>query len=382
MKKLILLAIPLLIGVSLYAQKYNASRGYIVAGDTITGYIKHSKNLHDSIAFCSREQERFSYYTPSEISEYGFENGPVYHRLKFKFNGEVYNKFVKELVSGEASLFNFEDIYFLKKENEYFRLEYELGTMLKNVPVKDIRYKVVLEEALKDCENINDKISTVRYSNNELAELIDYYNTETNVASKRVYKNKIRVKKGFRVGYEHSTVHFPHQRTNFVIRNFDSSGSIVFGGFLNFSKDFSRFSLQPEVLFVKRETKGFEERIADQHNVVISSTKIKVPLSLYYTFPTYKVKPFLCVGAVTEYEVEGENFSEDILHFDGATRTHDLDFNKFGIGFKLGAGISKAVSEDIVLNFEYNYEVAYSNFDFIKDYFNWKTHTFSMSIAF
>ena len=165
-------------------------QGYIVQndGDTLTGeigYFSINKHYYRSCKF--KSDGEVTEYLPNEILSYGYDDRSF-------ISGIAENNFVEVLVSGDLSLYEFQDYFFIEKGDELRKLEsqerdiaepYENVYADKVSRVNSQKWRGTVAYLVNDCLKDRDQtIARLKHNEKSLTEVVRKYNECVSGSSK------------------------------------------------------------------------------------------------------------------------------------------------------------------------------------------------------
>ncbi|MDF9801231.1 opacity protein-like surface antigen [Catalinimonas alkaloidigena] len=333
-----------------YTQRnFNAQEGFYINldNDTIHGKIRALNDLSEELHFRKESQKRFKVFAPTEIKEFGFKSGGHYVSKNIASSEKKnVNLFLSRLFTGQVTLYQYDDIFYVQKENEELILLEQNNTVIDEKYVReDKRYLGILRLLTLDCESVQKLIERVDFNADDLTDFfIAYHQCVAPENESTQNKRTLKVKKGIKAGASFSKVTSYRDGVTPSYPEFKAFNHYTGGMYLNLSYN-DKISIQPEVLITKKESSN----IYKQYSVV----NLQLPISLYYTFPTGKTRPFLSVGYVF-----GKTLKDNIkdLRFD-----YKINNSKSEYGFRGGAGLLFPLSEKLDIGIEYTYERTLTN---------------------
>lgn len=362
-----------LFSVSVHAQGYNVTKGYVVYnnGDTLHGFLKDRGSLGNLVSFRVAGASSFTEYSYEQVRAVRYSDGYYFKAVPSE------KRFLLCLVEGPMDLFKYEDFYFVQKKGELpVKLE-------KAYPVigggnrEDTRYIGLLKATMADCADVQKKASNMALVDRQLIDLVEQYNHCKDASWKpTISRTSIRIqfKKGVRAGLAFNKMGY----TDANNRKLDFETNTAFSGgiFFNFSYR-DKLSIQPELLFMRKtgvlqgnQNNGLEPEF------VIKQSWLQMPVSLYYTFPTHIIRPFLFVGGQVGLAIQ----SEAKKHF--GTTAFDLGPSNFETGVRLGAGLEWKRSEKNALYLEFLNENTIERTDYVNRNIHNKAYHISLRASF
>jgi hypothetical protein len=352
--------------------------GYVISlqGDTTKGFIAVSqispcamkRNLSDSAA---------SFYQPDNIQGYG------YYQSRFDAKpelGEGKNNrvFMECLIKGDASLYKYNNTFYIEKSDSLFLPLYPLSSASTQSNSGDAQkvsmarnYVNTLSFLLQDCPEIREQIRQTKYYGSSLKSLIKYYNTCRSASYFEYHSGQPakKIKWGLYSGINFNTL---KMQTNDNNNDFLKSGpvynsaSAIIGADFNLTlprgKDRFRLTFGAMYLSGSYEIDATVSNIdgTDYYHGEIKMSELKLPFGVNYVLSKRKTQPYLSTGISTSFFLK--HSSEFALTFDpeygsGYTDNYDLfNFTPIDPHLWLGAGLTVALSEKIDGVVELRYE--------------------------
>lgn len=298
--------------------------GYIVTNksETIYGEVEdraEDKNYR-SCLFKSKDGVVTEYYPQRDLKGYGFLGD------KF-FSAEIRDGFfVEVLVEGEMSLYQFNEIFYLRKKGEIFTLESKPENDLFGSK-KDDKWKGVVSYLVSDCLN-NTKAHLLGLHEKDLTTLITSYN-ECKDSDFTIFKEEKQWSTfhyGISAGLSNSTIKTkwapqPNGESLDYISESYTSLDPVFGitGFFLIPRISENFSFQFEVNFMKSNYSALVVRKESQqtsyHETHINLETLNVPTYINYTYPLRNISLFVQAGASCDINTKSDSraLSETLL---------------------------------------------------------------------
>ncbi len=172
----------LLLIYSAFGQADNFEAGYIITskGDSLNGRILiQDQNFNSkTCTFKVASGNELNTYSPNDINAYGVGNKKRYVAYTIK-SGETNEKiFIACLVQGKASLFYFQERYFVDSGNGLQELVTTTTTVNRDgkvysqpLPV----FKGVLQATMNDCSTIHENLKGTSLNKNDLTQLFGDY---------------------------------------------------------------------------------------------------------------------------------------------------------------------------------------------------------------
>lgn len=381
-RTLLSLSLLTLLNQCLFAQAYNTQQGYIVTyeNDTIPGLIKEQHELSEKILFKPDRSTHFRSYSPDDINMFYYEGGYYYKALQVPVQDDQNQRlFLLSLVEGYLSLYKGQDYFYVAKGNgPLARLE-QRDTIIKNYKRKDKRYIRLLNYLTSDCPILQDKLEKIKLTPSDLIKFITAYNhcidpeADTRVNAEAT---KLKLHTGFRIGSAVSKNKYILEGE--IKRNYDFKAEVGYtaGMFFNLSYN-DKASLQPEVLITKKGG-AYQTKLNNLHNEYanFSLTYLQLPISIYYTWPTQGIRPFISAGGVLGYTLSNNSY------LDISGRKLDIALDKDEYGYRAGAGLSYVLNNRRRLSIEYIWERSLTNGIDSYRQAQFVIHNITMSIRF
>lgn len=353
------------------AQRFNAQEGYIVtqAGDTIRGLIKDRVDLSEQLLFQPRGGSDYKEYTPEEVAAFQYEGDYYYKAMPVPNEDKtVTTKFLLCLLQGEIGLYEGPDyLYVEKPANTLYRLEEET-VQTKATQVRDRKkYMGTLSYLMADCPAVQEVIARTKLNPPGLIKLVTRYNECVNPAqqTKRTTEPaKIDVRWGIKSGVSFNNIdYYTIGNTGGIfIRDYDFVGkrSYVGGAMLELSYK-NKFAVRSELLINQRG--GSYDRPVNSIRIEqldFSLTTLQAPLSVYYTLPTHRLRPFILGGGTLSYTVAENSYRRLLNAETRAPVETDVVISTYRrqVGYHAGAGLSYTLNSGGQLGIEYVYERA------------------------
>jgi hypothetical protein len=316
MRTLITLFSFILLCNNLKAQAF--SKGYIVFynGEKKIGYIQNveNKKANHECFFRESENTKVHLYTPTDISEYGFDDFKHYKTAKITIDSKEMNLFVEILVRGRASLFLHNKTFYIQKDSATLHALIQKDTMIYSKKghyryIKNQKYIPLLKYTLlADCEKIESKIDNTYYEERDFISLVKAYNKcfGENTEDTKVKLSRVQFKFGAASGLHLSK---PIFKDNVLASraiqeaNFNTSNSGIIGAVMNLS--FPRFSkrlaLEGQIFMsIHKFTGSHFEELSAVNNIKSTTnynhSQVHIPFTVKYTWVTNRIRPFLGFG--------------------------------------------------------------------------------------
>lgn len=353
MKQPVLLGALLLGAASAQAQT-NFRPGYVVtlAGDTLKGEVDSrgaQRNARLS-RFRTSKAAPITEYRPQQLRGYGFTGDRVYQTetvllsdslsrnaiYKLKIDTLQRPSFLEALVLGPASLLflrdeHNKDHYYLrmagKPVQELIQNTHEVVENSVTYRGKTHEYRRTLAAATQQCPAIQSAITTVRFGQNGLADLVQRYNDCVGATSitPAAESRRSHVQLSLVVGAEKNrlTLYDPHPAQE--IQATSSVRPTAGLGLTLHPPGITRaISARVEALYEKQTyslATGVVNLAGLMYEYRVDLESVRFPLLLRYTYPKGAVRPFGYAGYSFSYFLNNRNEVRNTNAYDGSDGT-------------------------------------------------------------
>jgi hypothetical protein len=380
-------AVTLLLFTSAYGQSFNTQQAYLVTyqNDTIHGLIRDKADLSEKILFKSNQATNFKEYTPEDIKLFRFTGEYFYKAVQVPMDGQSTGKlFLLCLVDGRMSLYKQGNVFYVETDS-LIRLE-KKDVLVSTTQLKvDRRYVGLLSHLMGDCAALKNKIKRTPFEATQLIKLVAAYNTCTDPSEKLVVNSKAAATKlrlGVRGGAVSNTMDYFVEEGDYADYTFSTKTGYTAGVFFNLSfKD--KISVQPEILLTRKSATASRTVTSTyQEFADFSFTYLQVPVSLYYTLPTKRIRPFASIGGVFGYALEKEaNAYYLIKSLQTLSIKRPIEVDKDEYGYRGGVGILYSITPKLRLGAEYIYEKTLSNRTSTINKFSHTSHNLTLRMS-
>ena len=198
-------------------------------------------------------------------------------------------------------------------------------------------YTRYLSELTSECPEIKEAIKLAHYRKRQLAEVVDRYNYCK-------YKPFPIFSYGILLGYEASKL-IPHGNLDDDLTGMDYryDGGFTVGLFVDKPISFSEFSVHSELYFSRHgfsNNKHVENKDID---LVVNTSTLSLPILLRYTYPYYKIRPYVNTGSYFTYSLKNQDAVYEATIEEGIIEINKISENslisQFHIGFSAGGGV-------------------------------------------
>jgi hypothetical protein len=299
----------------------------VIEGDEITNSKYCQIKINDQVVR----------YTPYEASGYGFMNGTEYVSKEIIISDTIARVFLQKLFKGSINLYYYHGPsskrYFIEKDSS------GLTELLKDsIPGISNEYRTTISNYATDCKTPTEVIDALKYSKKSLKRFFKQYEYCE-------FKKVKYVKYGIIVGYSSLRLKYADAIRNEPLKNMDyyADKGFVFGLYYDQPISTSDFSIYSE-LYLSKHGFSFNNRNNFQDvDFVVNTTSLILPVTLKYSIPLNKIKPFANLGVNFLYNVKNENtyyeatISENLIELKNYKRTSFI--SDFLMGFSIGGGI-------------------------------------------
>lgn len=390
----LLLLLGLLMNTPLVAQN-NYLTGYTinVSGDTIPGLVMEASDRTNAqiCTFKKNASAEVQKLSPAEIKGFGYTQGRKYesYEIQLAENNKI-QVFLELLAKGEANLYYFRDT--TKTEERFFFKNQEIDFLeLKNEKITRYidgqkytqdsdTYKRQLRAVLTKCSKLVHKINRTRFYRPSLTRLINEYNQCANPSlakDLKTEKSNIATAMGVLLGYTNSGLSFVGEDETLESANFPNHGSFTAGAFFRIypKRLFNNLSFQIEVSYHQEEfvsdsaQRPFRSTGEESKRVyTFESEYIRIPISVQYTIPIKKMRPYFRLGVSNAFLING--FQEEVrsniplggtvARITTSDPIPDRILRNFELGFIGGLGLEVPISSKTFIGLEGRYEGAYT----------------------
>lgn len=370
----------------LFAQSYRP--GFIVkaSGDTIQGLVKYreSKRKYKTCIFKTTESSTPQEYNPTDIIAYGITNDALFEsRNIVNDEGVEISTFLEVLIHGKLSLYEHQDMFFLKKEKgKLTRIAAEtndpgIGGIVGEIrtTTTSTKHLVLLNTLTNDCPVPQELLAKVlkKITAPNIMAIVEAYNNCSEPASSITYRQDkpwLSAEKGVLIGSHTTRLKF-YDKTNLVNdANFSVSHNIIVGGHLNLRspRRSEKLSLHVDAFLSKEQYLGYQERhgplIIHRNDYDIDITRVATVIMGRYTMANSgKAKPFLAIGAThnfilgstTNVRFESETTINNIRQIDTNITESQVDM-RYYTRTTAALGTTYMFKDKYKLLFQFRYE--------------------------
>lgn len=365
----ILLTILLLIAIPLHALAQGDYRsGYIVKinGDSVAGLVQYPTNKI-SKKYCIYKQGKRSKsqrFTPAELTAFGYFGDRRYESKRVVIKGEPKNIFAEVLVKGNLSLYLYEGIFYLERDNlielpvsKKRQIQTETSTFISTDKV----YISILNQVINEC---GLKADQIRYEQRDLTNVVQNFNRCKGMEGTLFNENLPWTKINLEVlgGYNSSMF----QIEGFEDSSFGVSKSVIAGGGIEIYSpklnDKILFSI--ESIYMRSLLQGYREysiaALTVRSDIFIDAAYLKIPIGLRYNFWNELRTPYLKAGFIAMVDLNSSIKIIEEKELAGVVNTEiiqrELVSNRYS-GIWIGAGYSNQILGRVRAFVEFRYEM-------------------------
>jgi hypothetical protein len=304
--------------------------------------------------FCILDQGgKFLQYSPSEVLEYGLKNGKVYISKSIQIADTSERVFLERVIKGNISLF----YYGGSGHRKYFigNGSSKLVELVNDKPGDPASsYRVLLKNATRDCQLINDDLKQVRFTKTSLTKFFTLYEK----CGEKIFPS---FRCGMMFGYELSKL-IPSVKMAPYLNDFsyEYDGGFTPGLFIEEPILMSNFSLHAEMYF-SHFSYSLTETVNNRNiefSANISSTKI--PLLIRYYHHISKNRIFINTGVIIADNYKNDNYFNG-LSLSSKKVTSNVSgqsefIQKTQVGYVIGSGLEFKLGSRNFLFIELRYD--------------------------
>lgn len=288
-------------------------------------------------------------YTANEVVEFGLPNGDVYVSKEISLNGLIKSVFLKRILKGAVSLYDFKgfqsEMHYLEKDG-----------ILYEVSEESTNYTSTLKFLLSDCQFINKHLENVKKSTSWLMKIVSFYN---NCDDNPSPFSRFGVTGGLNAVTLKPDINSSQVNKVIAYETFNSASSGMFGIFLDIPLGLSHFQFHPEINFSKYSSVTETEDANLDKKIEIDLTSFSIPLLIKYTIGNNKVSPFFSLGGEYTLHLKNEGRIHSVQYFkDDPDIISDFEqelLSNSMFGYKLGIGSNIQLSYKQIMSFQMRY---------------------------
>jgi hypothetical protein len=337
MKQLLFVSILLGFGIQSYSQS-EYQEGYVITlkSDTIKGLINVS-NSNACVFKRSHEDQEQITYLPDDIQGYGYPNHFIASRQVSTKDGKEIRAFVDCLLKGDATLYQYQNSFYIEKTDTLFLALNKTATSGASAKSTDNaristagNYLGILSYLFMDCQEIRQKISTIKYTRSSLTSIVKDYNQckSKDFVQYESGQPSIKVEIGLFSGVNFNALKMQTNDTNndFLLSEPTyHSLSVVLGADarLSWPRSANKFALSAGAMYLSGNYE-INETIhnsigTDLYQGTIKTSELKIPLGVNYVLSNNKIKPYISGGFSMSFILQ---------HSADFSRFHDDDYSE------------------------------------------------------
>ncbi len=348
----------------------NFRKGYIVnfEHDTITGYVNYNTSLVNQrkCIFKKSLDDEPVEYTPPQLIAYGISNFRHYESKVLTLENSTEKRvFIEKIVSGKISLFKYNKIFYVQKEDTlFFSLEKKV---VKNVYKEGKKGNIyinnhigILLYLMSDKPELKNDINRTVLSERSLTSLISKYNLLMG-AWNNTYKSSLKwTKFQFNImgGYFFSKLHIISNEhgIDYLLDSWDAAYGPTFGASIDISSPHlnDRFKITVGASYFTTNYYAYHLQENASHkmisHVALHISTIGIPFGMKYTLPFKTVDLNFGIGlAVGLPLTQTSRLGQDIIQ-DNVTEYYSKEnflSTKRQETYWLSFGASKAIATKI-----------------------------------
>ncbi len=325
----------LLINIIILPHITYGQRGYFATDSTASINIKliDGGDLMNS-KFCRvKEGDKIIKYTPYKVKEYGFKNGQIYISKEIQISDSSAKVFLERLYNGKTTLYYYKNkgtkSYYIEKDSTLF-------TEIHRQDENDSNYNAQLLELTKDCPNVSEATKYVSYNKLSMTKFVERYNN-------CVLKPFPHFRYGININYILTKfIATSNSKEELNTFDFKYSGGFGFGFFIDKPILVSDFSLYIEFNYAKHKHSYYNKIENKDLDFITKISSFELPISIRYTYPHQKNRPFINLGGIISYHFINEsNFyettiNENVVQINDVFDSPLIEESHFGYSFGCG----------------------------------------------
>ncbi len=329
MKTVTLILLLLTAVLQSYAQS-DYRKGFVInnSKDTIHGFIDFNSNKTNS-KLCRFKQDigqKTVKYMPFDIKSYAYSGGRYYQSKKILFEGDSLSVFLECLVVGKLNLYKYSNSFFVSKGDGLYDITEE------DIEVEDkfgFRYltksklnRGVLSYYVGDNKRIYKRVEKMLFDHKSLTTLVEEYNCENTNTKKRnkTFNNSlpfIKFQLGVVSGITFSSIDFQSDIKAYDYLTNSSYENIYFSKGLKVNVSYPRVNEHVSLSFdITKQNISYDASLEKNtinysiyEDVHLEQESYKFNLGLIYHLISYRIRPFISIGAGIIYNSESNNYS-------------------------------------------------------------------------
>lgn len=349
--------------LSVFAQR-DLKPGYIITNsdDTIYGEISYQIDVYNA-ENCYFKKETNSdpiTYKPGQIKAYRIIDGKFFVSRKVTIGNKQREVFLEFLVNGKADIFYLPpSYYFIEKEDQ----EMHILENTEKIVVRGDRkyykegkeYVGILANYMQESPQLYEKIQRSELDQSNLIKIATEFHNEVCpgeeciVYSKEPPKNIFKV--GYAVGCNFNGVTVYMDQTDY--KGEEWAPGLMTGLEISYHTKGVRERFSMSLGFYYSQVKHNIKLLEGNYNpigVEYLSKNIMVDLYFNYTYPRYKLKPFIGIGVL---------YFQTLKNSKDLASTYNYKPGKKSLGPLFDAGFTTDLSQLVSLKFETNYQNGY-----------------------
>lgn len=345
----VLISVLFLYGVEAYSQNDYFSTDSIKS----VGVKLVNGGSIDNSSFCQvKTGDSVFKYSPDLVKEYGFSGGRVYISKPIMCSDSVRNVFMERLVKGKTSLFfykgrDFSSFYLQKDSSALISLPKSLSTRND--------YNSRLTDLTSECQKVADASKLVAYRKKSMSEFISRYNRCESMPFPVI-------RYGLFVGMIQSGIILKRSISDEFMNKFTfrADKSLYYGLFMDVPIQATDFSAYIGLGFYQSSFSSNYSSVAEESDILIQQSTIKIPVLLTYTLPSIKFRPYINLGINYSNNIRNNCtiynavITDNTVQFESPIKDHLFPNNQLGYAAGLGVKFHQSYRRIIFVEIRYN----------------------------
>ena len=351
--------------LSLHAQSGEFLEGGFVtlSGERVNGFIqdrpKNSQN--DAFYFKSNPEDSPQRYTPQEVSEFFYAPNFKFRSLTVKIDGREEQKFLRQLVSGYAELFEYDDnnprYLLITPAGGSVQLEKRDSVIAGSRIYRDKRYEGLMKYLLKDCQQLITANNRIEFTQGALSSYVHRYNK---CAHPEIPSEVLTTPRRLHVGLG---VHGGWNSINMVGNNYNAAlpqgkgtGNGFQTGLLVQLSYFNRIALRTGIFYHDYDFTLIGPYSLGEYHYRHAFRSIDIPVNVRYSFSNGKVRPYVYGGIKVPIFLDKTLTTQQIRQGNiESENVTDIEIVQSFI-FNAGLGTTLPLPANMEVNLNFGYE--------------------------
>jgi len=346
--------------------------GFVVkkSGDTLKGYVKlqGDKIAPTGVLYKKSDKSTFVTFANDDLESVVLNNYRYFRIITINDQRLL----AQLLVQGRASLYSWNDKFFLEKENQLYPLIIEEIEVKADFIHRKKTYIGVLKSVLNDCPEIQASIDQSKLVESSMSEIIEKYNDCVNIKPV-VYKKTIpifrfRVSPLFGLSYTrlNASASSQFKLTYGYLENADLSQIVLTPGVgmqISTPRFDDQFSFYTEIRYINNSINDkavYKGATYDQFDVALSYSYLYVPILFQYDFPiSINYSIFLRLGLIKTFNLTNSSTvtkTQSSYPVPPVIESDRFDFYSSQTGYVGGIGVQRKYSKKNIIFLEARFE--------------------------